>query len=339
MKLETKTDLENLIYNQVEENLNLDYKSADSLGKSVGKKKEISKDVSAFANSNGGMIIYGIKEFDETENRHLPEKIDPVNRLEFSKEWLEQVINSNISPRIEGILITSISLSENSNEVAYIVQIQKCNTAHQASDLRYYKRFNFESVAMYDYEIKDIMNRNKTPKFELIMEVEKLKYEEKPSVPQTGLLMNRVAAPSKVHSVLNTLNVYGKNIGGVYANYVNCFLEIPITVLNEKEYEYRSSIIRDGIEYKRLFCDNTIREIKDFKNFGHFNTTNYWPSRYDPILPETRLRFEEIKFKENINFGNEKIFWELYADNAEKLIGEISISELKIIEKEQSKSS
>ena len=65
-----------LIANQVEENIHLDYKGGDSLQKTDGKKKELSKDVSAFANSDGGTIIYGIKEFDDVARRHLPEKID-----------------------------------------------------------------------------------------------------------------------------------------------------------------------------------------------------------------------------------------------------------------------
>lgn len=41
-------------------------------------------------------------------------------------------------------------------------------TAHQARDLRYYRRYNFESVPMADYEIRDVMNRWKHPtlKFE-----------------------------------------------------------------------------------------------------------------------------------------------------------------------------
>jgi hypothetical protein len=34
----------------------------------------------------GGTIIYGIKEFDDIDKRHLPEKIDPINRTDISKE-------------------------------------------------------------------------------------------------------------------------------------------------------------------------------------------------------------------------------------------------------------
>jgi hypothetical protein len=334
MNITTKSDLENLILNQIEENIGLDYKSAESLGKSVGKKKELSKDVSAFANSNGGIIIYGIKEFDELEKRHLPEKIDPVNRTEYSKEWLEQVINSNISPRIDGINITSISLNE-TDEVAYLVDIPKSYTAHQSSDFRYYKRFNFESVAMHDYEVKDVMNRNKTPKIELIFELEKFTYEVKPAIGQMSFPINQDVKEQKKYSTINTLNIFGKNIGGVFADYVNCFIEVPVSILNEKEYEYRDTFLNNGIEYKRLFCDNTIREIKDVENYGSFTNNKYWPSRYDPILPETRLRFDEIKLKRDIVFENEEIFWEVYADNSAKRKGSILMSEIKTNEKKQ----
>jgi hypothetical protein len=38
-------------------------------------------------------------------------------------------------------------------------------TAHQAHDKRYYKRFNFESVAMEDYEIRQILHRRQKPAY------------------------------------------------------------------------------------------------------------------------------------------------------------------------------
>lgn len=148
------------IKNGIEENINLDYKRSDSLGKNNEKKKELSKDVSAFANSAGGVIIYGMKEFDEASKRHLPEKIDAVSRTEISKEWIEQVINSNISPKIHGISVTPIQVGEErDNKVIYVVEIPQSTTAHQAKDKRYYKRYNFESIMMDDWEIKDIINR------------------------------------------------------------------------------------------------------------------------------------------------------------------------------------
>jgi len=150
--------IEKLIAEGVEESLLMEYKSADALSKSDSKKREITKDVSAMANSASGVIIYGIKEYDENDKRHLPEKIDGVDRTEYSKEWLEQVIN-NIRPKIDGLLITPISIPSDRNQGIYIVEIPQSTTAHQATDYRYYKRHNFESVPMEDYEVKDVIHR------------------------------------------------------------------------------------------------------------------------------------------------------------------------------------
>ena len=58
----TETDLRILIETQAEESTYLDFKAAGALEKTNVKRAEIAKDVSAFANSDGGVIIYGIKE-------------------------------------------------------------------------------------------------------------------------------------------------------------------------------------------------------------------------------------------------------------------------------------
>jgi predicted HTH transcriptional regulator len=80
--------LNQLIADGIEENPELEYKSAAALRKEDKKVMEITKDVSSFANSNGGILIYGIAE-DQT-NKHLPGKIDTVDRKIITKEWLEQ---------------------------------------------------------------------------------------------------------------------------------------------------------------------------------------------------------------------------------------------------------
>lgn len=155
----TEDELKRLVTDGVEENIHLDYKGPGSLAKTDSKRDEIGKDISAFANSDGGVIVYGVREFDIAEKRHLPERVDAVNRTEFSKEWLEQVINSRVRPKIPDLIIRPIDIPSVVNGVVYVVEIPKSHTPHQSADKRYYKRFNFESVPMEDYEINDIRNR------------------------------------------------------------------------------------------------------------------------------------------------------------------------------------
>jgi predicted HTH transcriptional regulator len=146
----------------IEESLNLDHKAAGALDKAPSNKKEIAKDVSAMANSAGGIIIYGVREHQEEEKRYLPEKLDPIDRTQFSKEWLEHVVADNIWPRIEGLVIHPVNLETGLSDVIYVVDIPQSTTAHQVTvdkDYRYYRRHNFESVRMHDYEIRDVMNR------------------------------------------------------------------------------------------------------------------------------------------------------------------------------------
>jgi len=134
-------------------------------------KKELSKDVSAFANTIGGTIVYGIEE--DPTSPHKAVKLSLVDPRSVSKEWLEQVINSKIQPRISGIRIHSVDLSKSApGSVVYVVTVPEGATAHQASDQRYYKRFNFESVPMYDFEIRQILNRVSRPSYRAWLKVE-----------------------------------------------------------------------------------------------------------------------------------------------------------------------
>lgn len=171
----TRERLEIMIQQKIEENHRLDYKAAPSLASSDGKKTEITKDVSAFANSAGGRIIYGMKEFGQEDKQHLPEKIDPIDGRAFAREWLDQIIGQ-INPRVEGVRIIPLRVGSQDWETCYVVDIPQSETAHQARDLRYYRRYNFESVPMADHEIRDVMNRRKLPKLDLRVRLQQTPY-------------------------------------------------------------------------------------------------------------------------------------------------------------------
>lgn len=155
LKLDTVEDLLRLVRDQISESITLRYKSSSSLGRSKSQLDELTKDVSAFANSAGGQIIYGIIE----RNRKADSLDAGADPSIISREWIEQTIDLGIQPRIEGLAVKQICIETN---FAYIIEIPQAVTCapHQAIDHRYYKRFNSLSVPMEDYELRDVFRRS-----------------------------------------------------------------------------------------------------------------------------------------------------------------------------------
>jgi Putative DNA-binding domain len=156
LKLESRADLQRLIDDEIEESLTLEYKDSSSLAKESKARDELCKDVSAFANSAGGQIVYGI-----TEQDRKPIEIDSGSEL--TREWIEQVLDSNVQPRIEGLIITPVRISGRRHVYVVTVPQALVRAPHQARDKKYYKRQNFQSVPMEDYEIRDALRRATTP--------------------------------------------------------------------------------------------------------------------------------------------------------------------------------
>ncbi|MCU1288966.1 MAG: Divergent domain protein [Acidobacteria bacterium] len=300
----TEARLHRYIESEIEESLTLEYKSAEALDRVDAKKKEITKDVSAMANSAGGTLIYGICEFSGETKRHLPEKITPVDRRKYPREWVEQIIQA-IRPRIDGIVIHSVNLSSGENDTAYIIEIPQSNTAHQASDHRYYKRFNFQAVPMEDYEIRDVMFREQTPNIALNFLIE---------------IGNNVSSLEENHSNSINLIVEARNNGSAFAQYVACFLDVPVAILEKIENKMN---VKDGGRYYRHRLTNFNQEYADqqFKsNFPLLRSMNM--SWKIPLSPDFEtLREDDLSIK-----------WKIYADNALPKEGKIVLKEIEIVD-------
>jgi hypothetical protein len=161
---------------QIPEDFRLDYKGADALPlpKMPGdvkeaKRAEIGKDVTAFANSDGGVIIYGIREAVQAKGRAVPGEFDPVSTADVSRDQLAQLIAAHSEPTLVGFRVHPVQVpgQDDPSQVCYVVEIPKSDTAHMASDGRYYYRNEATTKQMRDWQVRDAMNRRKFPKFSL----------------------------------------------------------------------------------------------------------------------------------------------------------------------------
>jgi len=291
----TESRLQNFITGEIEESLTLEYKAAEALDRNETKKKEITKDVSAMANSAGGILIYGISEFGDAERRHLPEKITPVDRRKYPREWVEQIIQA-IRPRIDGIVIHSINLSSGESDVAFVIEVPQSNTAHQASDHRYYKRFNFQAVPMEDYEIRDVMFREQTPNIALNFLIQ-------------------ITDDARWSLVIQALNN-----GSAFAQYVAVFLDAPVPILQNIENRMN---IKDGGRYYRHRLTNLNQEYADEQFKSSFPLLRSMSMSWKIPLNETleEFRAQDLALK-----------WKTYADNALPKEGRISLREIEVVD-------
>ena len=296
----------------VEESLNLDYKAAAALAKTDGKRKEITKDVSAMANSEGGIIIYGVSE--DTAIRHLPGNIDSIDRTVFSKEWIEHVIG-NISPRIDGLEIHPVPVGVSNADIVYVVEIPESHTVHQASDARYYKRLNFESVRMADHEIRNAMERGRHAKVELEFNID----ITRPRKPRMVWNLDGPTPPPMPRYTRYELKVRMTNLGNVAAKRIEAQIDLPCALIYETRADSKHEF--NGGEYCIYDIDNRNMERRTSRRSARDNYTSLMRGR-------TKLlwTFRVAEDFENIAWDEHVLKWTTYADDSPPHDGEVMIS-------------
>lgn len=195
--------LKNFVSRQPEENLHLEFKSGAFFD--ANNRDKITQAVTSFANSDGGILILGVKE-KKAIGKSYADSIDGIQvDPKHSKEALENILMSSISPKIDSLQI--IRLEDNERSI-FILEIPKSERApHMASDKRYYKRLNFQKIPMENYEVEDSMfGRKKTPRL-----TAKFNFSE-------GKIQNNLLSFS--------MEVLIRNLGRIMAKYVLFTIEI-----------------------------------------------------------------------------------------------------------------
>jgi len=109
----TESDVAELIVSGASEGLHLDFKEV-SYGTSDIDKRELLKDVCAFANTNGGHIVIGVRESGGIASELLGIR---VNDVDAEVLRIDQIIRSGVEPRIPGCGVRAVALSTGSHAV------------------------------------------------------------------------------------------------------------------------------------------------------------------------------------------------------------------------------
>jgi hypothetical protein len=102
----TAADINSIVENKVREGKGIEYKR-DLPGRKDQDRKEFLADVSSFANSGGGDILFGVDEErnEQQQSTGLPARVSAIANVQVDAEVrrMEEMIRSGIEPRIPSV--------------------------------------------------------------------------------------------------------------------------------------------------------------------------------------------------------------------------------------------
>lgn len=143
-------DIQKLKDDKREESLILDYKE-----EMISDDKLI-KHITAFSNTCGGFLVFGV---EATKRGGCPKDISGIE-ASVNVERLEQIIISNIRPKIGVQFSNKIDIPK-SDRIILIIRIPEGQNRpyHDSRSHKYYKRYNYGSIAMDEHEIESLYQK------------------------------------------------------------------------------------------------------------------------------------------------------------------------------------
>ncbi len=122
---------------------------------------QLIKEIDAFINTDGGLLIVGIEEVASVDNPaiKIAGKIEGVSRTRMTATRLSQIIYSKISPSAGSLIQVFPVIVSNScdadERLAFAIEVTPGHTAYQSSDDKiYYGRRGTESIALDDKDVR-----------------------------------------------------------------------------------------------------------------------------------------------------------------------------------------
>jgi hypothetical protein len=307
-------------------------KSLDMSASGVDENKvldELAKQLSAFANSGGGALVYGINN----PTNSTPRSVDDGG-IKFSvkgpnvREWLEDIIPNLVEFPLKKFNVYALTNkagapSLTDDRCIILVDIPGSDDApHQSTrEHRYFARVGGKSRPIGHRLVTDIFHRRQHPLFDIEFSLRSQTWGPQ-AFPAMALLQEQRKPTRGV-----TLSVSAKNRGKVYAEHLHLTLWIPQVAVPWRDWDENLSEL-NGARYFIQKYDNRRRDV--IGNDGVLGK-RYGASWLDPVLPDearswtfkcsSRLRPENIK-------DGCKLRWKLNCDNAPPMSEEIQMKDI-----------
>jgi hypothetical protein len=165
-------EIERFVIDGQEENLFLEFKTVVHPNYNQfnheDDKKNISKTLSGFANSNGGIIIWGIRAKENENKQDIATDKKPIKELTKFLNTLNRLEGQAVTPLVTGIEHKKIEISD---DYGYIVSYVPASdfAPHIANfaGKHYFKRSGDSFYICEHYDIKDMFQRKNSANMDL----------------------------------------------------------------------------------------------------------------------------------------------------------------------------
>lgn len=166
-----RTLIEEWIAEGKEENLHFEFKSSASTDCSTGSdRSNLAKALSAFANSDGGIILWGIRTKKDVNGVERASTSALISDCRLFNNKLNELTGDATTPLVEGVIHKVIQFDGSQGCVATFIPPSQTGP-HMAKfgENRYYKRAGHKLYPMEHFDILDMLGRRQRPKLELIL--------------------------------------------------------------------------------------------------------------------------------------------------------------------------
>jgi hypothetical protein len=165
--------IETFIKEGKEENLQLDFKEINRPDLThKDDKKNLAKALSGFANSSGGIIVWGVKAKKNQDGIDCAQEKAIIENIPLFVSKLNEFTGISVNPIVDGVLHKPIVVNEkNGFAITYIPESESGPHMAKFSEDRYYKRSGDSFYKMEHIDLEDMFGRRKKLNLEMIAEV------------------------------------------------------------------------------------------------------------------------------------------------------------------------
>ena len=166
--------MDRLVEERTQETVQPDFKTKSNAAHGAfndDDRRTFGKALSAFSNSAGGLLIWGVDCRKNTDGIDCAQERAPISEIERFQSQANDLVGQLLQPKHDGVRVAAIQASQKPDTGYLLVAIERSERRPHRSEAKghnqYFKRAGSSSFAMEHYDIEDAFRRISQPELKV----------------------------------------------------------------------------------------------------------------------------------------------------------------------------